>query len=56
MRSIVALLVLMSLLLLPCAGCGGKPDPRDQEGFIDDPDPAAVMEGMNETPTEGQTP
>jgi hypothetical protein len=56
MRSIVFLLVVMGFLLLPFAGCGGKPDPRDQEGFIDDPDPAAVMDQMEETPTEGQQP
>ena len=47
MRSIVALLLLVSLLLLPCMGC--KPDPRDQEGFDDNPDPAAAAEQLEPT-------
>ncbi len=40
------LLVVAVALIIPCAGCGGKPDPRDNPDFNDDPNPDAVMEEM----------
>ena len=44
MRRLLMLLVLLSLSL-PILGCGGKPDPQDEPGFVDttDPDVAADM-------------
>jgi hypothetical protein len=55
MRSIIALLFVVSLLLLPCAGCAGKEDPREREDFVDTTDPDAVMQSMESEPTEGQS-
>ncbi len=40
------LLVVAVALMIPCAGCGGKPDPRDNPDFIEDPNPDAALEGM----------
>ena len=42
MRVVFALI--LSLLLLPYAGCGGgKPDPRDRPDFVDTSDPSKVL-------------
>ncbi len=44
MRSLL-MLVLLTFCLMPCVGCGGKPDPRDRPDFVDTtkPDVAADM-------------
>jgi len=44
MRSLL-MLMLLTVCLMPCVGCGGKPDPRDRPDFVDttDPDVAADM-------------
>ncbi len=45
MRYLFLCLVMVSLIVMPCAGCGGgKPDPRDNADFIEDSDPSATME------------
>jgi len=46
MRYLFFCLLIVSLIV-PCVGCGGgRPDPRDNPDFNDDPDPAAATTGM----------
>jgi hypothetical protein len=53
MRTLYALLTLLPLLML-FQGCGGgKPDPRDREGFVDTTDPDAIMIEMGPPPRPG---
>ena len=47
MRFVVASMLVVSLLLLPVAGCGGRPDPREREDFIDTTDPSSVVDQMD---------
>jgi hypothetical protein len=55
MRYGLSLLLLLPLLM-PCLGCGGgKPDPRDREGFVDTTDPDAIMIEMGGPAGPGKT-
>lgn len=43
MRSVFVLVISLSLVVLPCLGCGGgKPDPRDDPDFVDTTDPMMI--------------
>jgi hypothetical protein len=43
MRSIFVLVISLSLVILPCLGCGkSKPDPRDAPNFKDTSDPSMI--------------
>ena len=46
-------MLLVLPLLMPCVGCGGKPDPREHEDFVDTTDPDAVG-GMLDSATPGE--
>ena len=44
MRRLFVLLLMLSLSIMPCLGCGdSKPDPRDHPDFQEDPDPDMQM-------------
>ncbi len=46
MRYLFLGLLLVSLVIVPCVGCNSKQDPRDNPEFNDNPEPAAILEGM----------
>jgi hypothetical protein len=40
MRKLFVLLLILSMSIVPCVGCGGsKPDPRDHPDFEENADP-----------------
>ncbi len=58
MRKAFALLLLLACpVLVGCSGEEDKPDPREQEGFVDTTDPSKVMQmpaDPNKTAEPGQ--
>lgn len=48
MRYLFLGILLLSLVAIPTAGCGGgKPDPRDNPDFVDDPNPDLATQGLD---------
>ena len=58
MRSVfVLLMLLLSLVVLPCLGCGkGKPDPRDRPDFVDTSSDPMAVGGLSEDPNAKSAP
>lgn len=47
---------ILSMLLVPFVGCGGQPDPREREDFVDTTDPDAAADMLTDPSTDPKTP
>jgi len=48
-RKFLVLLILLVPMTLVCWGCGkARPDPREQEGFVDDTNPDVTAQQMDD--------